>query len=709
LFLSQLNLEVFAEELQIFRFVTGGALYSLLILLLTAVNLAYSGIFFATGLAVIVPAFWVREDRVPLPDFPFRWKLLFATIICGYGVFYLATALAPEISPDGSTYHLGLVARYLRQHGLGHITTSIYSELSEGLEMLFLSAFSFGRHSAAVLVEFAFFLATPLAILSYARRFGFPKAGVAAAAIVFCSPVFAASGTSAYNDAAAAFTLFCLFYALQIWDRTRQIELLVVVGLLAGFGYGIKYSLFLATPYCLAFVLWKLVRARKFSIKPLFIVGVCALAMIAPWWIKNYMTVQNPLAPFGNKIFPNAYVTPHFENDYVNGMKPTRSLIQRFENVTIRGGEGAGFLGPLFVLTPLGLLALRFRQGRQVILAGVLFLFPALTNEQTRFLMLSAPFVAFCICLAFSKTRVALPIFAVAAAILSLPGVEDVYCDRGAWRWHAVPWQDALRQRSERESLEARLPGYRTTELIDRTVPRSGKVFSPSVPQDAYLNVDTVVGYESALGEDMWNMLWVPINKDLWPTWTYKFEFPEQSLQAVRIIQTAKGTDADEWSVGELKVFKGGQQLGRGKSWRLSANANPWTLEYAFDGLAVTRWRSRIAMFSGMRIAIDFDRPETIDTVELDCSHDQAAIRLKLEGEDSSGHWKQLAPAPKIGEGTVTGNLRRQAMDEFKKHGITHILLSKGDYSFDDFQKHSNEWGVTVVGREGDDWLYVIE
>jgi len=155
----------------------------------------------------------------------------------------------------------------------------------------------------AALIEFAFFLMIPFTMVAYSQRFGFPKVGVAAALMIFCSPVFSISGSSAYNDAATVLILFCLFYSLQIWDRTRQPTVLVIAGLLAGFSYGIKYSAFVATPYCIGYVVWKLYRAKQPIVRPLLLVGGCALLLIAPWWIKNLATVGNPLAPFGNKVF----------------------------------------------------------------------------------------------------------------------------------------------------------------------------------------------------------------------------------------------------------------------------------------------------------------------------------------------------------------------------------------------------------------------
>jgi 4-amino-4-deoxy-L-arabinose transferase-like glycosyltransferase len=169
--------------------------------------------------------------------------------------------MVPETSPDGATYHLGLVSRYLRAHGFERITTSMFAALSQGIEMLFLFAFAFGRHSAAALVHFAFLAALPLAMLSYARRFGFPVAGVCGSLLVFASPAVGLDGTTAYNDVAAACIVFTVFYLAQIWAAEEANRaLLVPLGLAAGFAYAAKYTAFPAVPYALAVVGWKSIR-----------------------------------------------------------------------------------------------------------------------------------------------------------------------------------------------------------------------------------------------------------------------------------------------------------------------------------------------------------------------------------------------------------------------------------------------------------------
>ena len=111
-------------------------------------HLATIPVFLALGL----PPSWRRSGKrastSPKPaakPLPTAWLILFLAIFAAFFLAYFFNALAPEISPDGSGYHLGNVARYWRHHGFAWDYHSMYSYLSQGAEMLFLVAFTFGR------------------------------------------------------------------------------------------------------------------------------------------------------------------------------------------------------------------------------------------------------------------------------------------------------------------------------------------------------------------------------------------------------------------------------------------------------------------------------------------------------------------------------------------------------------------------------------
>ena len=287
--------------------------FSAVVFAIAALHLAYPVVFLAIGGVAL--AFGARAGKRPV----FAVAPL-AIPFAVYFVLYLANAMAPEVSPDGAAYHLGLVSRYFAVHGLERITTNLYANLSQGMEMLFLFAFAFGRHSAAAMVHFAFLLALAWSMFQYGRRAGFATAAACAALLVFASPVVGIDAISAYNDVAVAAVAWALFRLLQIWEEDRGPRLLAAIGLVAGFAYAIKYTAALAVPYALAFVRGRAgAGARQASL------GCCAAAMIVPWMVKNWIWLHNPVAPFLNSVFPNPYVMVSFEREYRQHLACTTS------------------------------------------------------------------------------------------------------------------------------------------------------------------------------------------------------------------------------------------------------------------------------------------------------------------------------------------------------------------------------------------------
>src|SRR5437899_938362 len=118
--LRGLSIRLYRQEEHPLAFVTGAACLSLLVFLLCAVGAARQRVFLAIGLAVLGLAYYRGAHRPagdPLPPLPPLWKWLFRSIFGVFFVLYFFNAMAPEMSPDGVAYHLGLVSRYYRAHG----------------------------------------------------------------------------------------------------------------------------------------------------------------------------------------------------------------------------------------------------------------------------------------------------------------------------------------------------------------------------------------------------------------------------------------------------------------------------------------------------------------------------------------------------------------------------------------------------------------
>ncbi len=198
----------------------GAAILSLCVYSLLLLGVADRGPFLVLGIAALVPLLWrdkrpsLAQHREPL-DPVTRWLLI--AVFTAYGALYTVHTLAPEIQPDALYYHLGLVSEYFR---LGTFPERIdfYDILPQGMEMLYLFAFAFGRHSAAKLVHFAFLVATVPVMLAIGRRLGISeRISWMGAALYVCAPVVGISGTCAYTDCA----LVCSTLATFLFSSLR--------------------------------------------------------------------------------------------------------------------------------------------------------------------------------------------------------------------------------------------------------------------------------------------------------------------------------------------------------------------------------------------------------------------------------------------------------------------------------------------------------
>ena len=698
LLLRKCTAQLDRAEYFLFSFLTGSAMLSTAVFLLCAVHGARKGVFLALGVAAIGAA--VRYRRIPLQTAHTRTiaDKLFVALYSVFGVMYFVHAMAPEMSPDGITYHLGIVSHYYQWHGFRQITTSMYANLSQGMEMLFLFAFAFGRHSAAALVHFAFLMTLPLLMVRYARRFKLGAAGIVGGLLVFLSPVVGVDGSSAYTDVAVACVLFGLFYLLQLTKPDRT--LLIAVGLLAGFSYALKYTAGLAIPYALA-------KARRKAL----IVLLCTTAMVAPWLIKNVVYAQNPFAPFANAWFPNPYMKVDFEKEYARDMRHFNDVPDsRIPlEVAVRGQILGGLLGPVFLLLPLSLLALRYAAGRQLLFAAALFTLPYAANIGTRFLIPGLPFWALALGLAFRNSQSAALAIVLAHALASWPAGIKKYANPYTWHIDNFPIRPALRLVPEDKFLAGNTRSYVLARMVEANVPPGKRVFAfGTIVGEAYTSREILVSFQAALNRTLRNVLWTPLIKEYQATRVLEFRFPPQEVRKLRVVQTAVH-DLDVWSISEFRILSAGKELDRERGWRLRANPNPWDVQSAFDNSPVTRWSSAESIHPGMFVEVDLAQARMLDTVRLECSRDQYQVRLNLEAMDSNGRWVRIGGEPSDGDAKPLAGLRKAAMAELKRANVNYLLVDETDYGAADFRNRAAEWGLQLIDDKGGVKLYHAE
>jgi hypothetical protein len=577
----------------------------------------------------------------------------------------------------------------------------MYAALSQGMEMLFVPAFAIGQHSAAALVHLTFAAALAMLLFAYGRRLGQPWVGAAAAFLSYASPVVGIDASSAYNDLAVAAVVFSTFYWLELWDQDlgdekRNRMALVAAGLTAGFGYAIKYTAFVMVLFALGFVI---VRARHW--RPVAVVVLFSSLMIAPWMLKDWIEVRNPIAPFGNTVFRNPYFHPMEEAQYQLAMRwydvqDKRTLPLE---VILRGGKTQGVLGPLFLLAPIALLALRFRAGRRLLTAALLLGLPYYANFGTRFLIPALPFVSMAMALAVGSWPPLLLIAMLVHAFLSWPTEIQRYSDAYVWRLEGTPILEALRLAPQDRFLREHSDAYGAARMVEAKVPEGEPILGTAGVAYAYCRRDFLIDYQSAFNQtliDTFNVAWI---SDYKPALLDSFQFPERTVRRIRVVQTGENTNPwKQWSVHEMRFFHHGLELPRQSDWQLRAWPNPWEVQLAFDGSLATRWRTWETVKPGDYLDVDFGRDEAVDEVRLDTSFDCQDVRLQVEMLDASGKWAVLAKNPQVSVAKHDDySLRLAATYEMKARGLHYLSIGDDFPGANDFADDPEAWGLTAV------------
>jgi hypothetical protein len=716
LIVQALRLPLSRRESRLIGFLLGSAALSTLVLLSAALWIVKPVWFVALGVSAVAACTWRgawRYGGPPVGDpLPLRWHCLFAAVMLVFGIFSFAHAMAPETSPDGSTYHLGTVARYLREGGLSWQTTNMYANMPMGVEMLFLFAFAFGTHSAAALVHWQFLLALPLLMLALGRRFGVPKAGAVGGLIMFCCPLAAVDGSSAYVDIATAAVVFGAFYLLLVYEQTRAPGLPFVIGALAGFAYTCKMTAFAAVPFALAWIVWTSWKARSPWLRPAVLSGIAAAAVMTPWLVKSAVMVGNPFSPFLNNWFPNPYVHISFEQGYRESLRTYYGQVTSASRipleVTVRGGPLQGFLGPVFLLAPIALLSLRSALGRRLLLAAAVYLAAYPTNIGTRFLLTAAPFVTMALGATIAPWRGIATIVVLFAAWTSWPPITRIYADEHAWRFDRFRLKQALRRESADAFLTRTSSGYAISKLIDKHVPPNGKVLTYAGPAEAYTSRDVLVVYQGGLNQVLGDILAAGLSADYQPIHAWTFKFAGREVRRLRLVQTK--ASPQEWTIAELHVFAARGEFRPDNAWRLRAAPNPWDVQFAFDRCPVTRWKTWEPSRAGMSVEIDFGRTIWVDTVRADVPPDQSELSARLEVETPAGKWETASEAPERTSQPTIANARRVVMEELKRLGITHLAMQDSD-EFISKELYLNRagWGVTLAAEGPGIKLYSID
>lgn len=233
------------------------------------------------------------------------WPTFLTLFVTATLLLALATTLLPPTEWDSLVYHLVGPDRYLKAHGLTFEFDNYYLFFPAFTEMLFTAGMALKGDVVSRLIHFGYLLLTLGALGAFAARYWERRLGLLAVALFVSIPTAVQIATWSYVDLALTFYNLAALYALLNWldqenTQSHPAGWLVVAGLFAGVSPSIKYT-GVVSPLVLGTVLaWSLFRrrltARRFLTGALT-TGALALAVAAPWYIKNAVVTGNPLYP----------------------------------------------------------------------------------------------------------------------------------------------------------------------------------------------------------------------------------------------------------------------------------------------------------------------------------------------------------------------------------------------------------------------------
>jgi len=211
-------------------------------------------------------------------------------------LFALWACLVPPHQYDSLVYHLALPQEYLRAGRLYAPEGLVFAHFPQNGEMLFTLALALGSD---LLAQMYVWLATALTIgwlLTFGRRI--TAAAPWAAVLVATHTAVLLMSSTTYVEPLVMLWMTAAVLAFEASDEGRESGPLLLSALFMGLALGTKYYAGLLAVLLVLRLVW------RDRLKAAVLFAAVAGALFAPWLIKNWIFVGNPVFPFLYKVFP---------------------------------------------------------------------------------------------------------------------------------------------------------------------------------------------------------------------------------------------------------------------------------------------------------------------------------------------------------------------------------------------------------------------
>lgn len=223
-----------------------------------------------------------------------RW--IPAAVVLTFGFAALLT-LTPPTAFDSLLYHLTQPAWVLRDGGLRPYNVSPFWHpgLVEGA---YFWTLGLGTDRAARVLHLCWTVLAALLVWQWATHAWDEHLGWLSLLILVSMPSLPLVASWAYTDFALAFYSVATIYAVWRWRSTNDAGWLVLGGIVAGMSMGVKYTSFVVPVTAGLLIVWWSRDAVRTALTRNLAFGLPALLVAAPWYLRNWALMENPVYPF---------------------------------------------------------------------------------------------------------------------------------------------------------------------------------------------------------------------------------------------------------------------------------------------------------------------------------------------------------------------------------------------------------------------------
>ncbi len=302
-------------------------------------------------------------------------------------VFFLSAlaflmAFVPEIFYDSLVYHLGLPQMFINEGRILDTPNVYFSRSPMLMHMLYTLAVGLdGGSTVAKLINCTFLMIGVTGAFVLCAQLGWKKAAPWAALVYLAVPIVNMNVWTTAVDSAMGGIFALSVYCLLQWKQSEQkIFWAALAGLFAGAVFSMKYPGLMVTVLMGGMLLLLSVRQLKERriVKSLAVFSLLAVAVVAPWLVRNYVWTGNPVYPIAAGIFESRNMNHEKmknEKNITKRSKPQslQELVTYPWRQTFLEISNFNFIGPMMLgLLPL-LLFLPFKEPAVRILAGITF------------------------------------------------------------------------------------------------------------------------------------------------------------------------------------------------------------------------------------------------------------------------------------------------------------------------------------------------